>query len=287
MKVNENLITDENHHILPKAKRFFPEYKSLIDYPWNKASLTYRQHYIAHIMLMKAFPKSWEMALSVIKTSNQHHNKNKSFVSSKVVEEAKTLASNNRKGIFSGGYNADGSANVSVETKNILSQIKTDFYSNPENRIKHSIACTGIKRPKTDSFQKAAQNRTSLHQDNLTKSIKKTWMKKMDNGYQVIGKGLFITPFGNFTNIISTLRRLCNNPNKAITIHQTKKNPWLPNEVIGKTPRQLGFFFVEKTSPLFVEYNHGLNQVHLLAPNHALESTLNDSLLHGTLHPQR
>lgn len=46
------------HHILPKAKDFFPEYRSLGEHPWNLSCLTLREHYIAHAMLHKAFPGS-------------------------------------------------------------------------------------------------------------------------------------------------------------------------------------------------------------------------------------
>lgn len=47
-----------HHHILPKAKDFFPNYKSLREYPWNGVHLTPREHFIAHWLLHKAFPGS-------------------------------------------------------------------------------------------------------------------------------------------------------------------------------------------------------------------------------------
>lgn len=47
-----------HHHILPKAKDFFPEYSDLSTYPWNGVHLTHREHFIAHRMLAIAFPKS-------------------------------------------------------------------------------------------------------------------------------------------------------------------------------------------------------------------------------------
>ena len=45
----------EDHHICPKSSDLFPEFKSFKKYPWNKAKLTLRQHYIAHRLLWKAF----------------------------------------------------------------------------------------------------------------------------------------------------------------------------------------------------------------------------------------
>lgn len=46
------------HHILPKARDFFPEYANLTENSWNCVCLTHREHYIAHWMLHKAFPQS-------------------------------------------------------------------------------------------------------------------------------------------------------------------------------------------------------------------------------------
>jgi hypothetical protein len=45
----------ETHHILPKAKELFPEYKDLRKYKWNAIKLTARQHIVAHIMLWKVY----------------------------------------------------------------------------------------------------------------------------------------------------------------------------------------------------------------------------------------
>jgi len=45
----------EEHHICPKSSDLFPEFKSFEKYPWNKANLTLRQHYVAHRLLWKTF----------------------------------------------------------------------------------------------------------------------------------------------------------------------------------------------------------------------------------------
>jgi hypothetical protein len=52
----------EDHHICPKSKDLFPEYKSFKKHPWNKATLTGRQHFIAHWMLWKAYGGSQSYA---------------------------------------------------------------------------------------------------------------------------------------------------------------------------------------------------------------------------------
>jgi hypothetical protein len=53
----------EIHHILPKAKDLFPEYRDLKDNHWNGIYLTPRQHIIAHVMLWKSFGDSQANAL--------------------------------------------------------------------------------------------------------------------------------------------------------------------------------------------------------------------------------
>lgn len=74
----DNIIL-EKHHICPLAKDMFPEYKSFKEHPWNKALLTPRQHYIAHIMLWKIFGKSQTRALWFMRHSKPksqvHYNK--------------------------------------------------------------------------------------------------------------------------------------------------------------------------------------------------------------------
>lgn len=52
----------EIHHICPKAKDLFYEYKSFKAFPWNKCVMTPRQHYVAHWMLWKLYGNSQSRA---------------------------------------------------------------------------------------------------------------------------------------------------------------------------------------------------------------------------------
>jgi len=45
----------EGHHICPKADDMFPEYKDFRKHPWNKVNLKPREHFVAHLLLWKAF----------------------------------------------------------------------------------------------------------------------------------------------------------------------------------------------------------------------------------------
>lgn len=53
----------ERHHICPKAKDLFPEYKNLKENPWNSVELTAHQHILAHVILWKAFGGYQALAL--------------------------------------------------------------------------------------------------------------------------------------------------------------------------------------------------------------------------------
>jgi hypothetical protein len=66
----------EKHHICPKS--LYPSYKCLIENSWNKALLTPRQHFIAHIILWKVYPSFSQMNQAIWYMSNgkwKKHNK--------------------------------------------------------------------------------------------------------------------------------------------------------------------------------------------------------------------
>lgn len=62
MKSKEDMKDSHEHHILPKAKDLFPEYKDFNQFPRNKITLTHGQHYDAHHLLWKLFGKSQAQA---------------------------------------------------------------------------------------------------------------------------------------------------------------------------------------------------------------------------------
>lgn len=67
----------EIHHICPKAKDLFPEYKNLNQYKWNSVFLSYRQHFLAHWMLWKAYGGSQIYAFYSMTMQNQKNRQNK------------------------------------------------------------------------------------------------------------------------------------------------------------------------------------------------------------------
>lgn len=89
---NQHLSSDiytENHHILPKSKNFWPEYKSFSKHPWNKSVLTARQHFIAHWMLSKALGGvMWYALNNMMYAHNENHERFKTK-SSKLYESVR------------------------------------------------------------------------------------------------------------------------------------------------------------------------------------------------------
>ena len=273
----------EKHHILPKCKDMFPNFSSFKSHPWNCANLSFRQHFLAHWMLMKAYNTRSQM-LSVLRTAGQCHSLSK--INTRLIEAAKIRLSLAMAGVFTRGYDSHGRPNVSQKTKTKLSKLKTQFYSDPANREAQSKRCTGIKKTKTYNQKIAAQNRSETHQQNMSSAIRAAWAtKKLTGSTKRIKDGVYVTPIGNFTSI-AEYRSYCKNPDKPFTAHNTKKNPKLNSNVIGLTPRDLGFFFIPKTDPIFEQYCVGLNQEHLPEPNHLLLSELNDFLSHKKLQCQ-
>lgn len=68
---NSGLEYTEKHHICPKAKDLFPEFKDLNNNPWNCVVLTARQHIMAHVILWKVFGGSQVVALNMMILKNK------------------------------------------------------------------------------------------------------------------------------------------------------------------------------------------------------------------------
>lgn len=68
------------HHICPEASDMFPQYGSFTKYPWNKALLTDRQHYLAHMMLWKVYRnRSMTFAFNMMSNFQQIHHSSKLY----------------------------------------------------------------------------------------------------------------------------------------------------------------------------------------------------------------
>lgn len=280
----------EKHHILPKAKDMFPQFSNFSNFPENCVVLTFRQHVIAHYMLMKAY-ETRSQILSFLRTTQQKHVKNLNIknINTKKIELAKIKLSEKMKGKFTRGYDKKGKPLVSEETRKKLSEQKKQFYSNPENRKKQSIACSGKKRKDTTKIKLAALRRERKPGDERAIKMKKTIEQKKKDGTWIkkVKKGLYVTPVGVFSFLLNSYRDWCLNADKQLSIHSAKKSILCNKSVVGKTPRELGFYFIEKTDLQFSQWYALLDQVHPPEPNHPLSLELNDFLLRENLLPQK
>lgn len=94
----------EKHHIVPKGKSFWPEFKSFKSNSWNMAKLTGRQHYIAHWMLARALGGGMWMAFDKMHHSSDNHER-KYKVSSKAYEELQKQKSEYLSSMTKARYN--------------------------------------------------------------------------------------------------------------------------------------------------------------------------------------
>ncbi len=230
---------------------------------------------------MKAYPHNDSLSLSVLWTYNQPHAKKIKYTNSKIIESAKVSLSIQRKGVFTRGYDENGNANVSDETREKLSCLKKELYSNEENRKYHSICCTGIKRSEQGraNIKLGAKNRKPQPKESYIRGVatRKSKNYKIQSG----SLGIYVTPIGYFGNSNETpYNRYCTTPDKKISIHNIKKNPMLNKNVIGLTFRELGFYIIPKSDTIRVKELYALiDIIHPPEPNHPLSSELNDYLL--------
>lgn len=150
---------NNRHHILPKASDMYPQYKSFKEYPWNLVRLTSREHFIAHKMLAKIFPKSsqsrcfYYMLNKYNKNSKAYHmllEEQRSYLKgnthklgkkeSKVTRDRKSKA---QKGRLLGNQIGIGNKSRSGQKQSL------------EERLKKSLALKGNQNAKGSKSHKA------------------------------------------------------------------------------------------------------------------------------------
>jgi hypothetical protein len=87
------------HHILPRA--MFPQFKSLFANPWNRAVLSYGDHFVAHYLLYRAFPLNPKARNAFRATSrNKFRELVKSSYDETLLQEAKNEYVLTQDGVF-------------------------------------------------------------------------------------------------------------------------------------------------------------------------------------------
>lgn len=186
------------HHILPKAKDFFPEYKNLKEHRWNGIYLTEREHYIAHYLLHKAFPGT-SQTLAFYNMANITGKRN-----SRAYQEARK---------------------AHIESLKVL-------HTNPERNKKIGDHWRGRKRPtvseKLLGHTVSEETRQKLRNANVGKIVSEETRLKLSKASK--GKVLGPAPTERKQNI-SQARKGSRPYNNGIIVKMFKEEPpagWLP-----------------------------------------------------------
>jgi hypothetical protein len=146
---NKNVGVIQNielHHICPKARDLFPEYADGKLFKWNIVKLTYRQHFLAHYMLWKAYGGSQVYAF--VSMCNQTNKRDGiTCKSSKIYNDAKTesykMLSDANKGYAS--YTSVDGTTVRCKTTDPR-VISGELTSTSKGRIRQPISAEHKKR---------------------------------------------------------------------------------------------------------------------------------------------
>ena len=162
-KVNKNWNDYvEKHHICPKSKDLFPEYKSFSKHSWNCAILTARQHFIAHWILWKTYPDSKSVSYAFWQMIHRINNKIDSKTYAIVAENHKKLISEmNKKKIENGTHHFLGGEIQRKVQKRRLENGTHHFLTNHPNKIQ--VTCPHCNKTG------GATNMKRYHFDNCKK----------------------------------------------------------------------------------------------------------------------
>jgi hypothetical protein len=178
----------ERHHILPKAKSLFPEYSDLNMFHWNSIFLTYRQHYVAHLLLSKVFTRvdhksSAQLALYRMSVASPAHNSNRRL-SSRQIEVCKY---NLRCAMINNNPMHDP---IIAEKAGLA--LKQYYIDNPSAREKLSKRRIGINNISANGIIKLRERWLGVPRPKTPQHI--------ENSKKSSSIGTWVTPFGDFYN---------------------------------------------------------------------------------------
>ena len=118
----------EEHHICPKS--MFPHFIKLKKFPWNGINLTARQHFLAHIMLWKAYGNR-EMTLTVYFMKNVGNHK----INSRLYERFKK-----KRSVYIGQYSGTANKNKVpvIDTDGTVYKITKEEFETGNFKAQHS-----------------------------------------------------------------------------------------------------------------------------------------------------
>lgn len=151
----------EKHHICPVANDLFPQFSSFKDHPWNRIDLTPREHYVAHLLLWKAYGGSQANAIRFMTPATKRNSRVylsarlsvlQSLLGNPRSEETRKKISQSRKGIIfseetkhkiSSNRLGKGTGPKSADTKAKMSKSQSGKTLSMEQRQKISSSLSG------------------------------------------------------------------------------------------------------------------------------------------------
>lgn len=174
------------HHICPKARDMFPEYKSCSS--WNIVEVTARQHFLLHWVLSKAYPETSQTLafFYMTNTLNKRRGRDYAVAREKQIEQAKiTCQSPERNAKISAALK--GKPKSVEHIAKLIGHVVTE-----ETRQKLREANLG-KKHSEESRLKMSENRTGKTKKPLSDASKQNIAKsKMFNKLQT-PRGVFNT----------------------------------------------------------------------------------------------
>lgn len=183
---NVNQKNLEKHHICPRSKYLFPQYQSFVEYPWNQAKLTHRQHYIAHLILSKVYtnPIQQSSMLKAFYRMSSVSKDNRRTITSRMFERCK-IANSLAMKINNPMKKLETRQRMSAARKEMMQTEKGILLREHMSKTRTGrcdISNEGLKKL-SDMWIGVSRPKTKFHIVNHRKSL---------------SIGLFKTPFGNF-----------------------------------------------------------------------------------------
>ena len=229
------------HHILPKSKDFFPQFRDLKMHTWNGIHLTTREHYVAHRLLHRAFPGS-SMTIAFYNMSNEFGIRNsKDYESARKLHIEKILVSNQCPVRCANISKAlKGKPKSDKHRQSMIGHIVSE-----DTKEKLRIANIG-KTMSTESREKMSASRKGMIK--IPHSVE----GKL-NIANSKSKFIFVTNIGQFSSLLEfeiktgINRRILVNIFRNLDKIPRKKNLDIFNiNQTGKTWRELGFFYRDR-----------------------------------------
>jgi len=145
----------------------FPEYKALPTHPWNGVHLTTREHFLAHWMLSRIFPKTSQARAFFYMSNIMCTNRSKDYECAKATHIANSIISNSNpvrnlkiSAALKGKPKSESHIKkltghtVTNETREKLRKANLGKHASVESRAKMSLTRTGKSKTKLTSISK-------------------------------------------------------------------------------------------------------------------------------------